>query len=176
MITIPPVQEFSLEILFSHSGNGTKRFRKTLAIIIGGKNGVSPFGLSRMVTIYSYLKKLWCGICSIKMVLLDAIWEHGQDVVNQKNEIAFERLRMLIYSDDQNEHTKLGKYGLGTIRTREDYEIFAGMDLRNKKAHPNVFEGINPDPVTIKCEQDWDQCVTFEEYRNFQESHSQSIE
>ena len=94
--------------------------------------------------------------------------EQGKDIVNRKNEIAFERLRMLIYSDDKEEHTKLGKYGLGTKRTLRDYEIFAGMDLQNKKAHPDVFEGINPDPVTIKCEQDWDQCVTFEEFKNLE--------
>ena len=36
-------------------------------------------------------------------------WEQGQDVVNRKNAIAFERLRMLIFSDDENEHKKLGK-------------------------------------------------------------------
>ncbi|MCP4456863.1 MAG: hypothetical protein GY816_02370, partial [Cytophagales bacterium] len=92
-------------------------------------------------------------------------WEHGQDVVNRKNEIAFERLRMLIYSDDKEEHKKLGKYSLGTVRTIRDYEIYAGMDLKNKKAHPDVFEGNNPDPVTIKSEKDWEQCLTFEEFK-----------
>ena len=39
------------------------------------------------------------------------------------------------------------------------------MDLKNKKAHPDVFEGNNPDPVTIKCENDWKQCVTVEEFK-----------
>jgi hypothetical protein len=95
-------------------------------------------------------------------------WEQGQDVVNRKNDIAFDRLRMLIYSDDKHEHKKLGKYGLGTARTLRDYEIFAGMDLKNKRAHPDVYEGINPNPVTIKCEQDGEHCVTFEEYKNLE--------
>ena len=95
-------------------------------------------------------------------------WEHGTHVVNQKNEIAFERLRMLIYSDDKDEHKKLGPYALGTVRTLRDYEIFAGMDLRNKKAHPDVFEGNNPDPVTIRCEQDWQQCISYGEYQTLE--------
>ena len=56
---------------------------------------------------------------------------------------------MLIFSDGEKEHLELGKYGLGTVRTKRDYEIFAGMDLQSKKANPDVFQGINPDPMTI---------------------------
>ena len=95
-------------------------------------------------------------------------WEHGEDVVDRKNAIAFERLRWLIYSDDEHDHKRLGKYGLGTVRTKREYEIFAGMDLKNKKAHPDVFEGNNPNPVTIRSENDWSQCLTFEEWEKME--------
>jgi len=91
-------------------------------------------------------------------------WEQGRDVVNRKNAIAFERLHALIFSDDEQDQEKLGKYGLGSVRTKHEYEMFAGMDFKTKRAHPDVFEGKNPNPVTIHSPVDWDRCVTFEEY------------
>lgn len=88
-------------------------------------------------------------------------WEHGHDVVARKNRIAFEHLRKLAYSD---EHEELGRYGLGPQRSRGDFERFAGMDLKNKRAHPDVYLGRNPDPITIKREEDWAACVTIAEF------------
>ncbi len=93
-------------------------------------------------------------------------WEHGDDVVNAKNAVAFERLRKLAYSDDQEEQDSLGRYGLGQRRSRKDYEIYAGMDFANKTAHPHVFTGESPDPVTIKSESDWALCMTADAYAN----------
>lgn len=87
-------------------------------------------------------------------------WEKGDDVVQHRNAVAFERLRRLVYSGEGN---SLGPYGLGRARTLRDYEIYAGFDLRAKRAHPDVFSGANPDPVTIRSDDDWSLCVTFEE-------------
>lgn len=95
-------------------------------------------------------------------------WEHGREVVAGKNKIAFERLRQLAYSD---EHTHLGRYGLGTRRSLQDFERFVGMDLKNKRAHPDVFLGRNPDPVTIKTYADWAECVTIEEFNKARKYH-----
>lgn len=91
-------------------------------------------------------------------------WEHGQDVIAGKNLVAFERLRILAYGDDPQERNELGRFGLGDKRSRRDYECFAGMDLHNKRAHPDVFCGRCPDPMTIKSDADWDSCMTFEAY------------
>ena len=91
-------------------------------------------------------------------------WDHGDDVVREKNLIAFERLRCLAYSDNPEDQKSLGRYGLGRQRSRADYERFAGMVLRNKRAHPDVYTGRSPDPVTIKTEADWAECVTYEAY------------
>lgn len=91
-------------------------------------------------------------------------WEHGEDVVAEKRRVAFERLRKLAYSDDPVDHKDLGRYGLGDKRSLADYERFAGMDLRRKKAHPHAFSGQNPDPVTIKSDADWAECMTYESY------------
>jgi len=85
-------------------------------------------------------------------------WEHGEDVVRRRNEVAFERLRRLIYSDQGH---SLGPYGLGRVRSLRDYEIYAGFDLENKRAHPDVYTGANPDPVTIRSDADWARCITF---------------
>lgn len=89
-------------------------------------------------------------------------WEHGEDVIQQRNATAFERLHRLVYS---NGGYSLGPYGLGPLRTLRDYEIYAGFDLQRKRAHPDVFTGANPDPVTIHSERDWDCCITMEQAR-----------
>lgn len=100
-------------------------------------------------------------------------WEHGGTVTENKNRIAFERLRKLAYSDDPADHKCLGRYGLGNVRSRSDYEHFAGLDLRNKRAHPDAYSGRNPDPITIKTDEDWNACVTYEAYCQMQANGSQ---
>jgi len=92
-------------------------------------------------------------------------WEHGSDVVSAKNRVAFDRLRRLAFSDDPSEREALGRYGLGSRRTLADYERFAGIDLANKRAHPDVYAGRSPDPVTIKSDADWADCITYEGYQ-----------
>jgi hypothetical protein len=87
-------------------------------------------------------------------------WEKGDATVTEKNAVAFERLRKLLYSDG---HEELGRYGLGSERTLHDFEIYAGFDFTNKRAHPDVFTGRPPDPQTIRCDADWDLCCTAEE-------------
>lgn len=91
-------------------------------------------------------------------------WEHGRDVIAAKNLVAFERLHKLAYSDDPDDQIALGRYALGNRRTRGEYERFAGLDLRNKIAHPDVFTGRCPDPKTIRSDVDWGRCMTHETY------------
>jgi hypothetical protein len=92
-------------------------------------------------------------------------WEHGLDVVGRKNKVAYERLRRLVYADNTDEQKSLGRYGLGTARSLNEFERFAGMDLKNKRAHPDVFFGRSPQPVTIEREAAWAKCVTIKEFR-----------
>ena len=89
-------------------------------------------------------------------------WEHGEAVVQERNKIAFQRLHRLIYSDEG--HT-LGPFSLGRSRSVRDYEIYAGFDFHNKRAHPDVFTGANPDPVTLRSHADWARCITLEQAR-----------
>jgi hypothetical protein len=92
-------------------------------------------------------------------------WEHGEDVVRARNATAIERLRKLIYSDGSE---GLGPYGLGPFRSLREYEVYSGLDLAAKRAHPDVFTGANPDPVTIRTGADWDACLTWAEYERWQ--------
>ncbi len=87
-------------------------------------------------------------------------WEHGEEVIQRRNAVAFERLRRLIYSDGGH---GLGPYSLGRVRTLRDYEIYSGFDFKAKRAHPDVFTGVNPDPVTIHSDADWQRCVSPKE-------------
>ncbi len=88
-------------------------------------------------------------------------WEHGPETVAERNRVALERLRKLAYSTDPADHASLGRFGLGSRRSLADYERFAGMDLENKRAHPDAFAGNSPDPVTIRTIEDWADCISF---------------
>ena len=74
--------------------------------------------------------------------------------------MALERLRRLIYGGEGH---ALGPFSLGKVRSLHDYEVYSGFDFANKRAHPDVFTGANPDPVTIHAHADWSRCVTFDE-------------
>ena len=91
-------------------------------------------------------------------------WEHGKQVVAAKNAIASDRLRRLAYSEVTEDALSLGRYGLGSVRSCIQFERFAGIDLANKRAHPDVFVGAPPNPITIKSDDDWADCITFEGY------------
>ena len=88
-------------------------------------------------------------------------WEKGDEVVNAKNRVAYARLNALLSGDGS---VDLGPYGLGKKRSLHDYEVYAGFDFKNKRAHPDVYTGRPPDPVTIRSEADWQRCVTVEEF------------
>jgi len=87
-------------------------------------------------------------------------WERGEDVVRHRNQDAIDRLHRLVYSVGRE---SLAPYGLGHARTLRDYERYAGFDLSRRRAHPDVYTGVNPDPVTIRTDEDWDRCLTWEE-------------
>ena len=88
-------------------------------------------------------------------------WEKGDAVVRAKNAVAFERLRRLLFGDGGED---LGRFGLGEERTLRDYEIYAGIDFAGKRAHPDVYTGRPPDPVTIRSQADWQRCVPIDEF------------
>jgi hypothetical protein len=71
------------------------------------------------------------------------------------------RLRHMLQEEDNN--IDLGIYGLGTVRSHRDYELYAGINFLNRKLHPNAIKGINP-PVNDNTE--WDKLVEIEHTYN----------
>lgn len=87
-------------------------------------------------------------------------WEQGDAVVRSRNAVAMDRLHRMLY---RGESASLVPYGLGHVRSLRDYEIYAGFDFSQRRAHPDVYTGVNPDPVTIRNDRDWQRCLTWEE-------------
>jgi hypothetical protein len=68
------------------------------------------------------------------------------------------RLRHMLQEEDNN--IDLGEYGLGTVRTHHDYELYAGINFKNRKLHPDTLKGINP---PVNDTSNWDDLIE-EEY------------
>lgn len=68
------------------------------------------------------------------------------------------RLRHMLQEEDNN--IDLGIYGLGDVRTHKDYELYAGINFKNRKLHPETLKGTNP---PINDDTDWYKLVE-EEY------------
>jgi hypothetical protein len=62
------------------------------------------------------------------------------------------RLRHMLQEEDNN--IDLDIYGLGTVRSHHDYEIYAGIDFARRKLHPDAVKGLNP-PITDDADNSW---------------------
>lgn len=60
------------------------------------------------------------------------------------------RLRHMLQEEDNN--IDLDIYGLGNVRTHRDYELYAGINFKERMLHPNTIKGINP---PINDETEW---------------------
>jgi hypothetical protein len=60
------------------------------------------------------------------------------------------RLRHMLQEEDNN--IDLGIYGLGEVRTHHDYELYAGINFKERMLHPNTTKGVNP---PINDETEW---------------------
>lgn len=69
-------------------------------------------------------------------------WE--RDVLSKR------RLRHML--QEENNNIDLGIYGLGSVRTHREYELYAGIHFKNRKLHPKALEGVEP---PINDESDW---------------------
>jgi len=67
----------------------------------------------------------------------------------ERHNKAITRLKLLMHGDPEHE---LGRYGLGEVRTLDDYRIFSGLDFQSYSVHPDAASGVPPDPVTLKSE------------------------
>lgn len=63
------------------------------------------------------------------------------------------RIRQLLGEEDNN--IDLGIYGLGNIRTLQEYETYAGFDFKKKRIQKSSIEGVNP-PVKFDSPVDYE--------------------
>ena len=60
------------------------------------------------------------------------------------------RLRHML--QEENNNIDLGIYGLGDVRTHRDYELYAGINFKERRLHENTIKGVNP---PINDDTDW---------------------
>lgn len=53
------------------------------------------------------------------------------------------RVRQLL-GEETNNYIAMGPYGLGTVRSLHDYELYAGINFTHRKLHPKTVQGIAP--------------------------------
>jgi hypothetical protein len=63
------------------------------------------------------------------------------------------RLRHMLQEEDND--IDLEHYGLGTFRSHHSYEMYAGINFRKRKLHPNAKKGINPPTTFDGDNEDW---------------------
>ena len=64
----------------------------------------------------------------------------------ERDDFSKKRIRQML--GEENNGLDLGIYGLGNVRTLEEYEIYAGFDFKNKRIINSAIEGVDP-PVTF---------------------------
>lgn len=80
-----------------------------------------------------------------------------QNIIDNLSSKSYQRFCKILRSDDGGKD--LGIYGLGDERTVEDWEIYSGVSYRHGVAHPDVYNGITPNPITVK--QNWDEWLNY---------------
>jgi len=70
------------------------------------------------------------------------------------DDVSKRRLRQMLQEEDNG--TDIGEYGLGTVRSHKDYEVYAGIDFGKRILHPNTLKGIDP-PTTLASDETWRQ-------------------
>jgi hypothetical protein len=53
---------------------------------------------------------------------------------------------------EEDNKIDLGGYGLGDVRTHRDYELYAGIDFKERRLHEYTTRGVNP---PINDETEW---------------------
>lgn len=62
-----------------------------------------------------------------------------EDKIMNANERCHLKNRKLFGMDNEPQDVDFGKYGFGTVRTLEDYELYAGVKFNERKVHPYTW-------------------------------------
>ena len=69
------------------------------------------------------------------------------------------RLRHMLQEEDNNIDLEI--YGLGNVRTHRDYEIYAGINFKERRLHDDTLRGVDP-PINDTSEWHLKQKQKFE--------------
>lgn len=72
---------------------------------------------------------------NVKKGLIEKEWH----VINSEGLV---RLRHMLQEEDNN--IDLGEFGLGDVRSHRDYELYAGIDFKKRRLHPETLKGTDP--------------------------------
>jgi len=72
-------------------------------------------------------------------------------IVDKLTNINNHRFRQIVNGED------LGIYGIGNKRSILEWEIYSGTSFTHTVAHPDVFKGVIPNPVTITDLDEWEK-------------------
>jgi hypothetical protein len=82
-----------------------------------------------------------------------------QNIINDMAQKSVERHHRILRNIDGGKD--LGIYGLGNERSIKEWEIYSGVSYLHGIAHPSVYKGITPNPITITESWEW-----WEEYKH----------
>ena len=73
---------------------------------------------------------------------------------NERDNESKRRIRQLLGEEDYG--IDLGKYGLGNIRSINDYEKYSGFDFKNRRIQQDAINGKEP-PIIFDSENEWEE-------------------
>lgn len=73
-----------------------------------------------------------------------------QSIIDSKSDLSSRKYYKIVAGED------LGIWGVGKERSLLDWEIYSGVSFKDRVAHPDVFKGIVPNPVTIVNLDEWE--------------------
>jgi hypothetical protein len=87
----------------------------------------------------------------------DDFTSKNQDKIDKKyhelDDISKKRLRKML-REEENDSDITG-YDIGKIRTHEEYELYAGIDFKNRILHQDTIKGINPPTLLDPNDNKW---------------------
>lgn len=111
--------------------------------------GYDLFHPHRLVIWHEYTRegriKHWDDFIKDNAEKTNALW-HDLDNISKQ------RLRQMLREEDNG--IDLGEYDLGTVRSHEEYEIYAGINFAKRILHPDTKKGKTP-PTTVPEDTQW---------------------
>lgn len=114
-------------------------------------HGYDLFHPHRVIGWHEYSRKLRIGNKRLQ-------WDNDPSW-GQKNRDTFHRMRVLL-NMEEDPQIDFGTYGLGTARTLEDFEKYAGLQFKTWKVHPDALNRLPPG-LNNESPQEWESNLKY---------------